>query len=86
MAEVEAEVSQQELTDSLALVQPVLSMSSDKVAAIGDNSDAVHALQLAEVEILSDHVRASNDVFASRGMSIPSAVQNKWQPSSTERN
>lgn len=85
-AKVEAKVVLQELTDSSALVQPVLSMSSDKVAVINDNSDAAPSLQSAEVEMLSDHAQASNDVSASRVMAIPSAVQNKWKPSSTERN
>lgn len=86
VAKVEAKVVQQELTASSALVRPVLSMASDKFAVIDDDSDAAPALQSAEVEILSDHAQASNDASAPRVMAIPSAVQNKWKPSSTERN
>lgn len=85
-AEAEAKVAQQELTDRSALVRPVLSMASDKFAVIDDDSDALPTLQSAEVEILSAHAQASNDVSASRVMAMPSAVQNKWKPSSTERN
>lgn len=86
VAEVDAKVSQQELTDSLALVLPVLSMSSDKFALINADNDAVPVLQSAEVEMLSDDAQASNDVSVSRIMAIPSDVNNKWQPSSTQRN
>lgn len=85
-AEVEAKVLQQELTDRSALVRPVLNTPSGKVAVIDDDSDALPALQSAEVEMLSDHAQASNDASAPRVMTMPSAVQNKWKPSSTERN
>lgn len=85
LAKVEAEASQQELTDSLAFVQHVLNTSSDKFAVIDDENYVLPALQSAEIE-LPDHAQASNDACALTVMTIPSAVRNKWKPSSSERN
>ena len=86
LVEVEAEVSQQELAESSALVQPALSAPSNKFAVVNDDSDPFPAPQSAEVEMLFDSAQASNDPSAPGVMPIPSAAQNKWQPTSTERN
>ena len=86
LVEVEAEVSQQELAESSALVQPALSARSNKFAVVNDDSDPFPAPQSAVVEMLFDSAQASNDASAPGGMPIPSAAQNKWQPTSTERN
>lgn len=85
LVEIEAEVSRHELNYSSALAQSVRSMAADKFAAIDDESDVLPALQSAEVELLSDHAKASNDASGSRVIAIPSAVQNKLRSSATER-
>ena len=85
-AELETQVFQQELADCSTLIPPVSNTPWGKFAVIDDDSDALPALQSAEAELISDHAQILNDASAPRVMTMPSAVQNKWNLSSTNTN
>lgn len=85
-AELETQVFQQELADCSTLIPPVSNTPCGKFAVIDDDSDALPALQSAEAELISDHAQILNDASAPRVMTMPSAVQNKWNLSSTNTN
>ena len=55
-------------------------------APLLDNSVVSAAVEHTDIAVHAEHPEASNDASAPRVMAIPSAVQNKWKPSSTERN
>jgi len=87
LVELENEVSQQALAESLEMVEPALIAPSSKFSVVNGYSDLFPGPESEGVKTLSDFAHTlSNDASAPGGMPRPSAAQNKRQPTSTEHN